>query len=179
MRFYAIKNIGYMEELCISYDERGILLPRTTRQQRLLEFAGFQCNCPTCVTHDINSDNRRIYLRQTIDGIDTMVSTPAVNPHDYVLRNSTIINALLALHREGICRYRDTLFYAGFRNASNAGDGNNAMLWLHEARMAVDVAGGTQGEFGQKLVQLLVNTSAQQIQRGNTSLGSGPPLLPE
>ncbi|KAG8807236.1 hypothetical protein FRC19_006758 [Serendipita sp. 401] len=85
MRFYAIKNIIYMEELCISYDEGSILLPRLARKQRLLELAGFQCNCPTCVTHDITSDTRRIHLKQTIDTIEAMLSTPAANPHDYVV----------------------------------------------------------------------------------------------
>ncbi|KAG8825603.1 hypothetical protein FRC18_010220 [Serendipita sp. 400] len=179
MRFYAIKNVGYMEELCISYDEGSILLPRLARKQRLLELAGFQCNCPSCVTHDITSDDRRIHLRKTIDSIEPMFTTPTANPHEYVLRNSTIINALSTLHHEGICRYRDILYYAGFRNASTAGDGNNAMLWLNEAWMAVNVAGGAQSDFGQKLAQLLASTSAEQIQRGNTSLGSGPPLLPE
>ncbi|KAG8807235.1 hypothetical protein FRC19_006757 [Serendipita sp. 401] len=53
------------------------------------------------------------------------------------------------------------------------------MLWLNEAWMAVNVAGGAQSDFGQMLAQRLANTSAQQIQRGNTSLGSGPPVFPE
>ncbi|KAG8760920.1 hypothetical protein FRC14_000992 [Serendipita sp. 396] len=179
MRFYAIKNIRYMEELCISYDEWSILLPRPARKQRLLELAGFQCNCPSCVTHDITSDDRRIHLKETIGSIERMFTTPTANPHEYVVRNSTIINALSTLHHEGICRYRDHLYYVGFRNASTAGDGNNAMLWLNEAWMAVNVAGGAQSDFGQILAQLLASTSAEQIQRGNTSLGSGPPLLPE
>ncbi|KAG8803113.1 hypothetical protein FRC18_007379 [Serendipita sp. 400] len=53
------------------------------------------------------------------------------------------------------------------------------MLWLNEAWMAVNVAGGAQSDFGQVLAQLLANTTALQLQRGNTSLGSGPPILPE
>jgi hypothetical protein len=48
----------------------------------------------------------------------------------------------VALHKEGLYHYRDTLFYDGFMVCANAGDGNNAMLWLHRAyHAAVAVVG--------------------------------------
>jgi hypothetical protein len=48
----------------------------------------------------------------------------------------------MALDREGLYHYRDTLFYDGFMVCANAGDGNNAMLWLKKAyHAAVAVVG--------------------------------------
>ncbi|KAG8836339.1 hypothetical protein FRC17_005625 [Serendipita sp. 399] len=178
MRFYAIKTIGYMEELCISYDEGSILLARVPRKQRLLERVGFQCNCTACIAPNVDSDNRRIYLKDVVESIEGTVGSSVSDPREYLFRNTAITNALNALYHEGICRYRDTLYYAGFKNARMAGDGNNAMLWLNLAYTAVAVAGGTHSELGRELAQLRNTLTAQQI--GNRLiLPNGPPICPD
>ena len=43
---------------------------------------------------------------------------------------------------EGLSHFRETLFFDGYKLCEEAGDRNNAMLWLKQASAAADTVGG-------------------------------------
>lgn len=141
MRFYAMTDITQAQELCIAYDVSSLLLTRSDRRARLQMQAGFRCGCTCCIAESRESDDRRIALYRVIveprrqDSRETRV--------DFLTRRySEICAGLTLLQMEGLAHFRETLLFDGYRVCEEAGDRNNAMLWLREAAAAAALLGG-------------------------------------
>jgi hypothetical protein len=81
----------------------------------------------------------------------------------------------VALGRDGLYHYRDTLFYDGYLVCADAGDGNNAMLWLRRACDAVAAVVGSDDSRVTSLRGLMATRNATSI--ATRMILKGPPDL--
>lgn len=141
MRFYAASDIPTAQELCIAYDVTSLLLTRADRRARLQTICGFECHCPACIVENRESDNRRLALYRAI--VQPPQQGPAETRVDFLSRrHAQICNALTLSKLENLSYYRETLCFDGWKVAEEAGDRNNAMLWLEKASAAAATVGG-------------------------------------
>jgi hypothetical protein len=81
----------------------------------------------------------------------------------------------VALDRDGLYHYRDTLFYDGFVVCANAGDGNNAMLWLNRAYDAAVAVVGNDDPRVMELRNLMATRNAASF--GARTILKEPPNI--
>lgn len=141
MRFCALSAISRAQELCIAYDVSSLLFTRDARRARLQGSSGFLCHCPACIIENRDSDDRRVALYKAI------VQPPQRSPRETQIeflsrRYAQICTALTLLRMEGLSHFRETLYFDGYKLCEEAGDRNNAMLWLEKASAAAATVGG-------------------------------------
>ena len=76
---HAIRDIAFGDEVVVNYRTENSYKERAARMQELRDDYGFNCTCPVCATHSVQSEQNRRSMAQIVDDRGRLPQNPTFN----------------------------------------------------------------------------------------------------